>query len=55
MCFDAAFDHGHYSAIAFRGGKLFPVWADNTNSTGNNPPEGSKTKLDILTRKITVP
>ncbi|MEK7678301.1 MAG: hypothetical protein AAB676_20920 [Verrucomicrobiota bacterium] len=49
------FDYGDYSAIAFRGGKLFPVWADNTNSTGDNPSEGGYTKLDIYTRKIAVP
>jgi hypothetical protein len=30
-----SFDYGDYSAIAFRGGKIFPVWSDNTNSTGD--------------------
>jgi hypothetical protein len=30
-------DYGDYSGLAFYGGFLFPAWADNSNSTGDNP------------------
>jgi hypothetical protein len=30
-------NYGDYTGLAFFGGSLFPVWADNSNSTGDNP------------------
>jgi hypothetical protein len=56
------FDYGDYSHCAFQSGKFFPLWADNSNSTGDNPselkpnpPPDYYNPLDIYTRKITVP
>ena len=52
-------DYGDYSHCAFQSGKFFPLWADNSNSTGDNPtencPEDCYNFFDIYTRKITVP
>jgi len=49
------FDFGDYPALAFRSGTFFPVWTDNSNSTGDNPPESDGfTYFDIYTRKISL-
>jgi len=48
-------DYGDYSDIAFQNGVFFSIWADNSNSTGDNPPEGTLNKFDIYTRKVIVP
>jgi hypothetical protein len=60
--FDATIlDYGDYSDIAFQNGVFFPVWADNSNSTGDNPSELDTNcncmliKFDIYTRKVSVP
>jgi hypothetical protein len=44
-------DYGDYTAISFFGGVAHPAWADNSNSTGNNP-DGTLHKLDIYTDAI---
>ena len=55
-------DYGDYAGCAFQSSKFFPLWADNSNSTGDNPselkpnpPPDYYNPLDIYTRKITVP
>src|SRR5205085_347940 len=30
-------DYGDYSGLAYQSGVFMPAWADNSNSTGNNP------------------
>ncbi len=44
---------GDYSGMAYTHGVMYPAWADNSNSTGDNP-DGALTKLDVYTAKITV-
>jgi hypothetical protein len=34
-------------------GVLYPVWSDNSNSTGDNP-DGTLSKLDVYTAKVTL-
>jgi uncharacterized protein (TIGR03437 family) len=33
----SAIDYGDYIGLAFHNGILYPAWADNSNSTGDNP------------------
>ena len=40
--------------MAFHGGNFYPVWSDNSNSTGDNP-NGKLHALDIYTAKVHVP
>ena len=47
-------DFGDYTGLAFFGGIAHPAWADNSNSTGNNP-NGKLHKLDIYTAAVPVP
>ena len=44
---------GGYTDVAFHGGAFYPVWADNSNSTLNNP-DGASNPLDIYTAAVTV-
>ena len=46
-------DYGDYEGLAFYGGNYFYVWADNSNSTGDNP-DGSLRSLDIYTARVHV-
>ena len=46
-------DYGDYSGNAFDHGLLIPAWADNSNSTGDNP-DGT-TNFDVYTAAIRVP
>ena len=46
-------DYGDYNGLAFRGGKYFYIWSDNSNSTADNP-NGTRTSPDIYTAKVTV-
>jgi hypothetical protein len=46
-------DFGDYEALAFEAGSFYPVWADNSNSTGDNP-DGTLQKLDLYTARATV-
>jgi hypothetical protein len=47
-------DYGDYEGMAFFHGAYWYVWADNSNSTGDNP-DGTLRQLDIYTAKIRVP
>jgi BNR/Asp-box repeat protein len=46
-------DYGDYSGLSFYAGVAHPAWADNSNSTGNNP-DGTLHKLDIYTAAVPV-
>ena len=52
---DAAygFDYGDYTHAAFVAGSFWPVWSDNSNSTGNNP-DGTLHQLDLYAAKVTI-
>jgi hypothetical protein len=47
------FDYGDYSGLTFFGGVFYPCWADNSNSTGDNP-DGAMNYFDIYTARVTV-
>jgi len=44
-------DYGDYEGLAYFGGVYFYVWADNSNSTGDNP-DGKLNELDIYTARV---
>jgi hypothetical protein len=46
-------DFGDYEGLTFFGGAFYPVWADNSNSTGDNP-DGRLHELDVYTARIKV-
>lgn len=46
-------DYGDYEGMAFYGGAYWFVWADNSNSTGDNP-DGKLHQLDIYTARVRV-
>ena len=55
----AAREFGGYLGVDFRNNVFHPVWADNSNSTGDNPSGGVETghslaTLDIYTARVTV-
>jgi len=45
-------DYGDNAANVFHGGKLIPAWADNSNSTFDNP-DGKLSKFDIYVGFVT--
>lgn len=47
------FDYGDYSGLTFFGGVFYPCWADNSDSTGDNP-DGALNYFDIYTARVTV-
>jgi hypothetical protein len=47
-------DYGDYSGLSFYGGIAHPAWADNSNSTGNNP-DGALHQLDVYTAAVSAP
>jgi hypothetical protein len=47
-------DYGDYEGLAYHAGNFYPFWADNSNSTGDNP-DGTLSKLDLYTAKVHVP
>jgi len=47
-------DYGDYTGLSFYGGIAHPAWADNSNSTGNNP-DGALHQLDIYTASVRLP
>jgi hypothetical protein len=47
------FDYGDYTGLTFFGGVLYPCWADNSDSTGDNP-DGAMNYFDVYTARITV-
>jgi hypothetical protein len=44
-------DYGDYTGLSYYGGIAHPAWADNSNSTGNNP-DGTLNALDIYTAAV---
>jgi hypothetical protein len=48
-----SFDFGDYSGLAFESGAFYPCWADNSNSTGDNP-AGAGGAFDMYTARVTV-
>ncbi len=50
---NTSFDYGDYSGLTYWGGVFYPCWADNSNSTGDNP-NGANNYFDIYTAKVTV-
>lgn len=47
-------DYGDYTHATFASGRFYPVWSDNSNSTGTNP-DGKLQAMDLYTARITVP
>ena len=45
--------YGDYAGLAFHNGSFYPGWADNSNSTSDNP-DGSLSKFDVYTAQISV-
>ena len=46
-------NYGDYTGLAFHGGVMVPVWADNSNSTGDNP-AGANASFDLYTALVRV-
>jgi hypothetical protein len=46
-------DYGDYTGLGFAGGVIHPAWADNSNSTGDNP-DGALSKFDVYSAAVTV-
>jgi hypothetical protein len=46
------YDFGDYQGVSFRNGKFIAVWADNSNSTRDNP--NGATLFDLYTAVVTV-
>lgn len=46
-------DYGDYTGLAFAGGTYYPAWADNSNSTGDNP-DGNLIRFDIYIAAVQV-
>jgi uncharacterized repeat protein (TIGR01451 family) len=42
---------GDYTGLAFHGGRMYPSWADSSNSTGDNP-DGTRVSLDVYTALV---
>src|SRR5262249_50193616 len=52
---DPGFDYGDYDTMDFNSGSFYRSWADNSNSTGDNPDGGlNPITLDIYTAKVTI-
>jgi hypothetical protein len=47
-------DYGDYTGLSFTNGVFYPSWADNSNSTADNP-NGTLSRFDLYTAKVTVP
>jgi hypothetical protein len=45
--------YGGYTDVAFQSGNFFPIWADNSNSTLDNP-DGPGKAFDLYTAAVTV-
>jgi uncharacterized repeat protein (TIGR01451 family) len=45
--------YGDYAGLAFQSGAFYPSWADNSNSTGDNP-NGALSKMDVYTARVTL-
>ncbi|MET8243782.1 choice-of-anchor P family protein [Streptomyces sp. NPDC005202] len=44
-------DYGDYSGLAYEHGSFYPFWADNSNSTGDNP-DGAGSSFDMYTARV---
>ncbi|MEV6054831.1 choice-of-anchor P family protein [Streptomyces sp. NPDC052107] len=44
-------DFGDYSGLAYQDGSFYPYWADNSNSTGDNP-DGANSRFDMYTARV---
>jgi hypothetical protein len=44
-------DFGDYEGLAFDAGSFYPVWADNSNSTRDNP-DGRLHEMDVYTARV---
>ncbi|HEY1330530.1 MAG TPA: sialidase family protein [Actinomycetota bacterium] len=51
---DSGFDYGDYTHAAFDAHRFYPVWSDNSNSTGTNP-DGTLHQLDLYLGRIRIP
>ena len=51
--FGNANEYGDYNGLAFRNNQYFYIWADNSNSTADNP-NGTRSSPDLYTAKVTV-
>jgi hypothetical protein len=49
----SAVDFGDYTGLSFAGGVFFPAWADNSNSTRDNP-DGRLRFFDIYSARVAV-
>ena len=49
----ARLDYGDYTGLAFNNGNFYPVWADNSNSTGDNP-QGALSGFDLYTAQVSI-
>jgi hypothetical protein len=47
-------DFGDYEGLAFEAGSFYPVWADDSNSTRDNP-DGRLQSMDVYTARVEVP
>ena len=47
-------DYGDYTGLDFTHGVLYPTWADNSNSTGDNP-DGTLHQLDLYVGVVPIP
>ena len=50
---NTGFDYGDYCGLCFHAGTFYPCWADNSNSTGDNP-AGAQNNFDLYTARVTV-
>jgi hypothetical protein len=50
---DSPLDYGDYAGLAFQSGTLMPAWADNSNSTGDNP-DGALAAFDVYSARVAV-
>jgi hypothetical protein len=46
-------DYGDYTGLSFVAGRAYPAWADNSNSTGDNP-DGTLNEFDVYTARVRV-
>src|SRR5262249_16471125 len=49
----ADIDYGDYTGLAFFDGNFYVAWADNSNSSGDNP-DGTLSRMDLYTAKVSV-
>lgn len=50
----ADIDYGDYTGASFDAGALHSAWADNSNSTNDNP-NGTLNRFDVYTARVTLP